>query len=83
MNEVITNAVRMQEPPSNNNGKRLKIYYASQVTVCPPTFVIFVNDASIMHFSYKRFLENCIRNTFDFSGTPIRLFIREKNNEGD
>jgi len=83
LNEVITNAVRMQEPPSNNNGKRLKIYYASQVTVCPPTFVIFVNDASIMHFSYKRFLENCIRNTFDFSGTPIRLFIREKNNEGD
>jgi GTP-binding protein len=83
LNDVISDAIRMQEPPSNRNGKRLKLYYSSQVSVCPPTFVIFVNDETIMHFSYKRYLENCIRKSFDFSGTPIRLFIREKKNEGD
>jgi len=83
LNDVISDAIRMQEPPSNNNGKRLKLYYSSQVSVCPPTFVIFVNDENIMHFSYKRYLENCIRKAFDFSGTPIRIYIREKRNEGD
>ncbi len=80
LNDVINDAVRATEPPTKN-GRRLKIYYAVQDGVCPPTFVIFVNSQDLMHFSYKRFLENTLRNTFDFSGTPIRIFAREKTEE--
>ena len=80
LNEVIGDAVRMTEPPSKH-GRRLKIYYSVQDGVCPPTFVIFVNNAELVHFSYKRYLENVIRKAFDFSGTPIRIFFKEKNEE--
>ena len=74
LNDVISDAVRATEPPSHS-GRRLKILYATQASVCPPTFVIFVNDEELMHFSYKRYLENSLRRAFDFSGTPIRLKI--------
>ena len=57
---------------------RLKIYYGSQVAVSPPTFILFVNDKTLMHFSYERYLENYFRKTFDFTGTPIRVFLRER-----
>ena len=77
LNDLILDCVRMNEPPSVN-GKRLKIYYSTQVSVAPPTFVLFVNDSSLMHFSYKRYLENCLRKAFDFSGTPIKITIRER-----
>ncbi|MBR5439805.1 MAG: ribosome biogenesis GTPase Der [Clostridia bacterium] len=80
LNDVINDAVRATEPPTKN-GRRLKIYYAVQDGVQPPTFVIFVNSQDLMHFSYKRFLENTLRNTFDFTGTPIRIFVREKTEE--
>ena len=80
LNEVIGDAVRMNEPPSKK-GRRLKLYYSVQDGVCPPTFVVFVNNEELVHFSYKRYLENVLRKTFDFSGTPIRLFFREKNEE--
>ncbi len=63
-----------------DKGQRLRIYYATQVAVKPPTFVTFVNDPELMHFSYERFLENRIRETFDFEGTPIRLIARAENN---
>ncbi len=78
LNEAIVDFVMMKQPPSKA-GRRLKIYYGSQVSVDPPTFVLFVNDSAIMHFSYKRYLENQIYKTFDFFGTPIRLFIRNRN----
>ncbi len=77
LNELILDAVRANEPPSVN-GKRLKINYVTQAQGVPPTFVIFVNDGALMHFSYKRYLENCIRNAFDFRGTPIDIVVREK-----
>ncbi len=80
LNDVINDAVRMNEPPSYH-GKRLKIYYSVQDGVCPPTFIIFVNDSILVHFSYKRYLENVIRKAFDFSGTPIRIIFREKNDD--
>lgn len=79
-NDVISDAVRANEPPSYN-GRRLKIYYAHQGAVSPPTFILFVNSTDLMHFSYERFLENTIRNSFDFSGTPIRIITREKNSD--
>lgn len=77
-NDLIADTVRANEPPSYN-GRRLKIYYSSQVGVAPPTFVLKVNSCEFMHFSYERFLENVIRKNFDFSGTPIRLLIRENS----
>ena len=81
LNEIITEAVALQQPPSDK-GKRLKIYYTTQVSVKPPTFVIFVNDKQLMHFSYTRYLENKIRDTFGFKGTSLRFIIRErKENE--
>ncbi len=81
LNEIITEAVALQQPPSDK-GKRLKIYYTTQVAVKPPTFVIFVNDKQLMHFSYTRYLENKIRDTFGFKGTSLRFIIRErKENE--
>ncbi|AYV34539.1 ribosome biogenesis GTPase Der [Erysipelothrix rhusiopathiae] len=77
INEVIHDAVMLTPPPSHN-GKRLKVFYASQVSTVPPTFVIFVNDPELCHFSYKRYLENALRNAFDFTGTPIRILIRKR-----
>ena len=77
LNEIMTEAVAMQQPPSDK-GKRLKLYYITQVAVKPPTFVIFVNDKELMHFSYTRYLENQIRNTFGFRGTPIHIIARER-----
>lgn len=78
INEVIHDAITLTPPPSHK-GRRLKVYYASQVAVGPPTFVIFVNDEELCHFSYKRYLENQIRKAFDFTGTPIRILIRQKS----
>lgn len=81
LNEIITEAVALQQPPSDK-GKRLKIYYTTQVAVKPPTFVIFVNDKQLMHFSYTRYLENKIRDTFGFKGTSLRFIIRERKENG-
>ena len=78
LNEIMTEAVAMQQPPSDK-GKRLKLYYMTQVAVKPPTFVIFVNDKELMHFSYVRYLENRIRESFGFKGTALKFLIRERN----
>lgn len=82
LNDILQNAVLTTEPPSKN-GKRLKINYITQADICPPTFILFVNDKNLMHFSYERYLENCIRNAVDFKGTPIKLVVKNKgeNNE--
>ncbi len=80
LNDLIGDAVRTTEPPSKN-GRRLKIYYTTQDGVTPPRFIIFVNNAELVHFSYKRYLENHLRQAFDFSGTPIRIYFREKESE--
>ena len=77
LNEILSEAVAMQQPPSDK-GKRLKIYYMTQVGVKPPTFVVFVNDKELMHFSYVRYLENRIRDAFGFEGTSLKFFIRER-----
>ena len=75
LNEILAEAVAMQQPPSDR-GRRLKIFYMTQVAVKPPTFVIFVNDKELMHFSYTRYLENKIRDAFDFGGTPLKFIVR-------
>jgi len=80
LNDLIGDAVRLNEPPSYL-GRRMKVYFSSQVGVCPPVFVLFVNDEGLMHFSYERYLENTIRAAYDFSGTPIKIFAREKKND--
>ena len=80
VNEIMAEAVAMQQPPSDK-GKRLKLYYITQVSVKPPTFVIFVNDKELMHFSYTRYIENRIREAFGFRGTPLRFIIRERNDK--
>lgn len=77
LNEIMAEAVALQQPPSDK-GKRLRLYYITQVAVKPPTFVIFVNDKELMHFSYTRYLENQIRETFGFVGTPLKFIIRER-----
>ena len=77
LNEIMTEAVAMQQPPSDK-GKRLRLYYITQAGVKPPTFVIFVNDKELMHFSYTRYIENQIRNAFGFKGTPLKFIIRER-----
>ena len=77
LNEIVAEAVAMQQPPSDK-GKRLKLYYMTQVSIKPPTFVIFVNDKELMHFSYVRYLENKIRESFGFRGTPLKFIIRER-----
>ncbi|WP_435002280.1 ribosome biogenesis GTPase Der [Bacillus atrophaeus] len=77
LNDIIMDAVAMNPTPTHN-GQRLKIYYATQVAVKPPSFVVFVNDPELMHFSYERFLENRIRDAFDFEGTPIKIFARAR-----
>lgn len=78
LNEIMAEAVALQQPPSDK-GKRLKLYYITQVSVKPPTFVIFVNSKELMHFSYTRYIENQIRETFGFRGTPLRFIIRERS----
>ena len=77
LNEIMTEAVALQQPPSDK-GKRLKLFYMTQVAVGPPTFVIFVNDKQLMHFSYTRYIENQIRAAFGFAGTPLKFIIRER-----
>ncbi len=76
LNEILQDAIMTHQPPTHS-GKRLKIKYITQVDVCPPTFAIFVNDPSLMHFSYQRYLENCLRKAKDFSGTPIKLVTKQ------
>ena len=77
LNEIMMEAVALQQPPTDK-GKRLRIYYITQVSVKPPTFVMFVNDKKLTHFSYTRYIENQIRTTFGFRGTPIRFIYRER-----
>ncbi len=81
LNEIISEAIMMQQPPSDK-GKRLKIYYVTQVAIGPPTFVVFVNNKELMHFSYERYLENKIREAFGFQGTSLKFFIRERKEKG-
>ena len=80
LNDVLSEATMKVQPPTDK-GKRLKIYYMTQISVAPPTFVLFCNNAELFHFSYQRYIENCLRQTFGFSGTPIRLIIRMKGDE--
>lgn len=80
LNEILSEAVALQQPPSDK-GRRLKLYYITQVSVKPPTFVIFVNDRELMHFSYTRYLENKIRDTFGFRGTSLKFIIRERKDK--
>ncbi|WP_105619584.1 ribosome biogenesis GTPase Der [Vallitalea okinawensis] len=77
LNDILYEAMAMNQPPSDK-GKRLKIYYMTQVSVKPPTFVLFVNDRQLMHFSYRRYIENQLREAFGFKGTPIRFIVRER-----
>jgi GTP-binding protein len=80
LNDVLGDATTRVQPPSDK-GRRLKIYYMTQISVGPPTFVIFCNSAPLFHFSYQRYLENCLRETFGFRGTPIKLIVRERGEE--
>ena len=80
LNDLIGDAVRLQEPPSYL-GRRMRVFFSSQVSVCPPVFVLFVNDEKLLHFSYQRYLENTIRRAYDFTGTPIKITVREKKDE--
>ena len=81
LNELILDAVRTNEPASYG-GRRLKVFYSAQPSVCPPTFVLFVNDESLLHFSYRRYLENVLRRSFDLSGTPIKIVARSRGEQG-
>jgi len=80
LNDVLSDAMMRAQPPSDK-GRRLKIYYMTQVSVAPPTFVLFCNNVELFHFSYQRYIENCLRDTFGFKGTPIRLVIRMKGDD--
>lgn len=80
LNDVLAEATMKVQPPSDK-GKRLKIYYMTQASTCPPTFVVFVNNKELMHFSYLRYLENQIRGVFGLEGTPVRFIVRERKNE--
>ena len=77
LNDILSEAIMTTEPPSDK-GRRLKIFYATQVGIRPPTFVLFVNDPTLMHFSYQRYLENYFRKSFGLTGTPIRIYIRKR-----
>ncbi len=81
LNEILTEAVAMQEPPSDK-GKKLRLYYMTEVAVKPPTFVIFVNDKNLTHFSYTRYIENRMRDAFGFKGTPLKFIYRERKEKG-
>ena len=80
LNEIMAEAVALKQPPSDK-GRRLKLYYITQVAVKPPTFVIFVNDKELTHFSYTRYIENKIREAFGFRGTPLKFIIRERKDK--
>ncbi|MBQ9779230.1 MAG: ribosome biogenesis GTPase Der, partial [Clostridia bacterium] len=80
LNDVLGDATTRVQPPSDK-GRRLKVYYMTQIKTAPPTFVIFCNNAELFHFSYQRYIENCLRDTFGFRGTPIKLIVREKGEE--
>lgn len=80
LNDIVADATIAVEPPSHN-GKRLKVYFVTQVSTNPPTFVFFVNDTTLMHFSYERYLENSLRKSFEFKGTPIRLLVRNRKED--
>ena len=80
LNDVLIEAMAMQQPPAEK-GRQLKIYYMTQVGVKPPTFVIFVNDRELMHFSYRRYIENQLRQNFGFKGTPIHFVVRQKGDK--
>ncbi len=81
LNDLLLDAMRVSEPPSYN-GKRMKMYFCTQPSVCPPLFVLMVNDETLLHFSYERYLENVIREAYDFSGTPIRIAVRSQKENG-
>ena len=80
LNDMLNDAITRVQPPSDK-GKRLKIYYMTEVSTNPPTFVIFCNSEELFHFSYRRYIENCIRETFGFEGTPIKIIIRQKGDD--
>ncbi len=80
LNDVLNEAVTRVQPPSDK-GRRLKVYYMTQTSVAPPTFVLFCNSAALFHFSYQRYIENCLRDTFGFKGTPIKLVIRQRGDD--
>ena len=80
LNDVLNDAVAVNQPPASG-GRRLKIFYCTQVACAPPTFIIFVNQTQLMHFSYERYLENCFRKAFGFKGTPIKIILRERDGE--
>ena len=80
LNDLISDAVRLNEPPSYL-GRRMRVYFSSQVSTNPPVFALFVNDETLLHFSYARYLENTIRGAYDFTGTPIKIVVREKKDE--
>ena len=82
LNDVLGEAMMRVQPPTDK-GRRLKIYYMTQSAVAPPTFVLFCNSAELFHFSYQRYIENCLRETYGFSGTPIRLLIKQKGEDGN
>ncbi len=80
LNDLLNEATAMVQPPSDK-GKRLKLYYATQSSVRPPTFIIFVNNRELFHFSYERYIENQLRKSYGFEGTPIRFIHRERDRE--
>jgi len=82
LNDVLNEAITRVQPPSDK-GRRLKVYYMTQTSVAPPTFVLFCNSAALFHFSYQRYIENCLRDTFGFKGTPIKLIIRQRSEEDE
>ena len=82
LNELMADA-QLTNPPPTKGGRPLKIYYLTQASVAPPTFVLFVNDPALLHFSYKRYIENRLRETFGFEGTPVRIIARGKKGEDD
>ena len=82
LNDVLNEAITRVQPPSDK-GRRLKVYYMTQTSVAPPTFVLFCNSAALFHFSYQRYIENCLRTTFGFKGTPIKLIIRQRSEEDE
>lgn len=82
LNDLLFEATARVEPPSDK-GRRLKIYYMTQTSVAPPTFVIFCNRAELFHFSYQRYIENCLRDTFGFKGTPIKIIVRQRGDNDD
>jgi GTP-binding protein len=82
LNQLVEDAVAVTPPPAKK-GKQLKIFYMTQIRVKPPTFAVFVNDQELAHFSYLRYLENKLRETFGFEGTPIRLLVRTRSKKGE